>query len=72
VPVDCLLWSPVLTDAVRNIVFALASLLANVPYEIDGSMAETQGEIPNQLLDTLEEWNDYLEAHAPYFKEPGP
>jgi len=35
-------------------------------------MAEREGETSNQLLETLEEWNEYLEAHAPYFKEPSP
>ena len=33
-------------------------------------MADNEGETSNQILDTLAEWNDYLENHVPYYQEP--
>lgn len=37
-------------------------------------MAETEGNNSNpdedNLLEILEEWNEYLERHVPYFQEP--
>lgn len=32
-------------------------------------MAEKEGESSNQILETLEEWNDYLNRYTPYFKD---
>ncbi|MES9999183.1 MAG: hypothetical protein ABW125_07255, partial [Candidatus Thiodiazotropha lotti] len=32
-------------------------------------MAHFEGETSNRLLETLEEWNEFLEKYAPYFKE---
>ena len=33
-------------------------------------MARLEGATSNKLLETLEEWNEYLERHVPYFQEP--
>jgi hypothetical protein len=35
-------------------------------------MARLEGETSNSLLETLEDWNTYLERHAPYFQGPRP
>jgi len=36
-------------------------------------MVDQQGEISNsELLETLEEWNNYLEHHVPHYQEPQP
>jgi hypothetical protein len=35
-------------------------------------MAHPEGESSNSLLDTLEQWNQYLKANAPPFRDPEP
>jgi hypothetical protein len=35
-------------------------------------MARLEGQTSNELFETLEEWNTYLNQHTPYFQEPQP
>tara|TARA_B110000858_G_C17809185_1_gene479957 strand:+ start:778 stop:900 length:123 start_codon:yes stop_codon:yes gene_type:complete len=32
-------------------------------------LAHLEGETSNRLFQTLEEWNEFLEKYAPFFKE---
>lgn len=41
-------------------------LLTQTPFF---NMARFEGETSNRLLETLEEWNEFLKKYAPYFKE---
>ncbi len=38
----------------------------------NNQMVHLEGETSNQLLDTLADWNTYLEDHVPYYQEPLP
>lgn len=36
------------------------------------NMARPDAETSNEILDTLADWNTYLEKHVPHFKGPQP
>jgi hypothetical protein len=40
-----------------------------VTYQYLTRMAHFEGETSNRLLETLEEWNEFLKKYAPFFKE---